>query len=113
MTTNLPTAHPTKLNDGSWGVTVDGVVSVGTKIMIETRAGKTWTAFVGAVTYAGPSKYSTGWVTVAATTKTAPRFVPPYETEEEDEGNRAERELAEYECGGYMSDEPRAFPEEI
>jgi hypothetical protein len=39
-------ASPIKLSDGSWGARVQGSVSIGQQITIETKAGKKWSAFV-------------------------------------------------------------------
>jgi hypothetical protein len=52
-TTPLPAATPAKLRDGSWGARCTATVAVGDLIQITTRAGKSWTAQVTRVLWAG------------------------------------------------------------
>lgn len=46
-TTPALSASPAKLRDGSWGARIESSdVSVGTEVVITTRAGKSWDAWV-------------------------------------------------------------------
>lgn len=46
-------ASPAKLSDGSWGARIQTRVQVGEEVTIRTAAGKTWTAIVTRVVWAG------------------------------------------------------------
>ena len=48
--TNL-IATPAKLRDGSWGARVQGTVTAGQTVTIQTKAGKTWDAAVSGVVW--------------------------------------------------------------
>lgn len=64
----MQTASPTKLRDGSWGARVNGCPSVGSRIRIETRGGKSWDAIVTKVVWEDRSKS----VSIVATRSASP-----------------------------------------
>ena len=51
--TQIKSASPTKLRDGSWGATVKGPATVGETIKITTKAGKSWEAKISKVVWTG------------------------------------------------------------
>ena len=64
-------ATPTKLRNGTWGATAQGTVRKGDTLEITTKAGKTWTARVSAVVWAGKG------VSICATESTTQRSERP------------------------------------
>ena len=52
------TGSPSKLNDGSWGVRVNGHPNEGDTVEVRTRSGKTWQATVEAVLWSGKDRSS-------------------------------------------------------
>lgn len=49
----MPIGSPSKLNDGSWGVRVNGHVDAGDVVEVRTRSGKTWESTIEAVLWSG------------------------------------------------------------
>lgn len=78
-------ATPAKLRDGSWGARVQGRASVGDRITITTRSGKSWDATVSRVLWTGD-----GASIVATATRTGGR---------EHRGSRGSRTWTGCSCG--------------
>lgn len=49
-------AKPTKLKNGTWGVTTEGVPEPGDVVTVETRKGKTWETVIDRVLWSGNGK---------------------------------------------------------
>jgi hypothetical protein len=77
MTTlTAPTAHPTKLRNGSWGATVKTAthLDAGDSITITTKTGKTWTAEIAKVVWRGSQE---GLHVLIVATRSTPRSTNP------------------------------------